>query len=222
MFLLGVFCTLLITASAEFCYNDVETACSPKLTSSFADSQTLPNCNAKYGHIDSLQADLQAFANAHIETSFEFLLMSTHFGNFEAHRDGFKGLYRKLSDSNWEKSIEMIKYIAKRGGRMNFNQMPHFKKSSKDSRVLELSEIHSLAKALDSQKLLANEGLRLHNAAKEHKDAAIAHYLEEEFLESQSDVVRTLAGHTSDLKNLLNRDAPLAIFLFDEYLQKTL
>ena len=92
----------------------------------------------------------------------------------------------------------------------------------KDTRVLELSELHSLAKALDSQKQLATEALRLHTQAKHHGDAAAAHYLEEEFMESQSDVVRTLAGHTSDLKSLLNRDAPLAVFLFDEYLRKTL
>jgi hypothetical protein len=33
MFLLGILYALLITASAEFCYKDVENACSPKLTS---------------------------------------------------------------------------------------------------------------------------------------------------------------------------------------------
>jgi ferritin heavy chain len=79
-----------------------------------------------------------------------------------------------------------------------------------------------LAKALDSQKQLAAEGLRLHTQAKKYQDAAVAHYLEEEFIDHQSDVVRTLAGHTSDLKNMLHRDAPVAVFLFDEYLQKTL
>lgn len=127
MFLLGVFATLLISASAEFCYNDVEAACSPKST--FTEDPALPNCNARYGGIEAVQADLQAYANGHIETSFEFLLMSTHFGNYEANRDGFKGLYRKMSDNTWEKAIDIIKYISQRGGRMNFNQLPHFKKT---------------------------------------------------------------------------------------------
>ncbi|XP_058807317.1 ferritin light chain, oocyte isoform [Phymastichus coffea] len=220
MFLLGIFTTLLISASAEFCYNDVEAACSPKTT--FTDDPVLPNCNARYGAIEGLQTDLQSYANGHIETSFEFLLMSTHFGNYEANRIGFKDLYRKMSDKAWEKAIDIIKYITKRGGRMNFNQLPHFKKTGKDTRVLELNELHSLAKALDSQKQLASEALRLHTVAKQHNDAAIAHYLEEEFMESQSEAVRTLAGHTSDLKNMLNRDAALATYLFDEYLQKIL
>ncbi|XP_011496952.1 PREDICTED: ferritin heavy polypeptide-like 17 [Ceratosolen solmsi marchali] len=222
MFVLGVLYAVLITTSAEFCYKDVENVCSQKLTSVLSDDLTLSNCNAKYGGIDSMQIELQAYANGHIETSFEFLLMSTHFGNYESNRVGFKNLYRKLSDSAWEKSIDLIKYITKRGGSMNFNQLPHFKKNEKDSHVLELTEIHSLAKALDSQKQLAAEGLRLHIQAKKYQDAAIAHYLEEKFLESQSDVVRVLAGHTSDLKNMLDRDASVAIFLFDEYLQKIL
>lgn len=96
---------------------------------SLLDAVTIPNCNAKYGAIDALQAELQAYANANIETSFEFLLMSTHFGNYEANREGFKGLYRKLSDKSWEDAIDLMKYIARRGGRMNFNQLPRFKKS---------------------------------------------------------------------------------------------
>lgn len=89
----------------------------------------VPNCNAKYGAIDELEANLQSYVNANIESSFEFLLMSTYFGNFEAQREGFKQLYRKHSDKTWEDAIDLIKYIAKRGGRMNFNQLPRFKKS---------------------------------------------------------------------------------------------
>ncbi|KAL7302442.1 ferritin heavy chain A [Trichogramma pretiosum] len=223
MFLIVLLCGLLVSSStAEFCYDEVEAACSPKPVSSLLDGPNLPNCNAKYGAIDSLQTDLQAYANGQLESSFEYLLMSTHFGNYETNRAGFQKLYRKLSDLAWQKSIDLIKYISTRGGKMNFNQLPHLKKNSKESHNLEVSELHSLAKALDSQKQLANEVLRLHNLAKNHQDAAIAHYLEEEFLEKQTEEIRNLAGHTADLKNLLNRDAPLAVFLFDEYLQKAL
>lgn len=91
----------------------------------------ISNCNAQYGAIDTLEPDLQSYVNANIETSFEFLLMSTHFGNYEVNRDGFKGLYRKLSDQSWADAIDLIKYIARRGSRMDFNQLPRFKKSVK-------------------------------------------------------------------------------------------
>lgn len=94
----------------------------------FLDGGLTSNCNAQYGAIDTLLADLQSFVNANIETSFELLLMSAHFGNYEANRSGFKSLYRKLSDESWKDAIDLIKYITKRGGRMNLNQLPRFKK----------------------------------------------------------------------------------------------
>jgi len=52
-----------------------------------------------------------------------------HFGNYETNREGFKGFYRKLSDKLWKDAIDLIKYITQRGGKMNFNQLPRFKKS---------------------------------------------------------------------------------------------
>lgn len=85
-------------------------------------------CDAKYGGISELEVDLHSYANGHIETSFEYLLMSTHFGNYETNRDGFKGLFRKLSDKAWNEAINIIKFVSKRGGKMNLNQPPHFKK----------------------------------------------------------------------------------------------
>ena len=102
---------------------------------------------------------------------------------------------------------------------MNFNQLPHFKKVTKE-RVLDLTELHSLAKALDTTKQLAQEALRLHSLAIKHQDSAAAHYIEEKFMEPQTETIRTLAGYAHDLRGLLNNDAPLALFLFDEYLQK--
>ncbi|XP_076621896.1 ferritin 2 light chain [Colletes latitarsis] len=223
MLFFGVLSILLAVASAEFCYSDVEGACSTKLTSN--DGALIPNCNAKYGAIDALQADLQSYVNANIESSFEFLLMSSYFGNFEAQREGFRKLYRKHSDKTWEDAIDLMKYITKRGGRMNFNQLPRFKKSAKESRVLELNELNSLAKALDTQKQLAEEAIRIHGQAHPHNkhDASVAHYIEEQFFESQTGHVRDLSGYTNVLKNLLTeRDPSVSIFLFDEILKKSL
>ena len=88
-----------------------------------------------------------------------------------------------------------------------------------------MNELNSLAKALDTEKQLAEEALRLHAQTQNHpkQDASVAHYLEEEFMEPQAEVIRTLAGHTNDLKGLIaGRDASLSVFLFDEYLKKQL
>lgn len=51
---------------------------------------------------------------------FCLFLQSSYFGNYEQNREGFSKLYRKLSDDTWGKSIELIKYITKRGGSMDF------------------------------------------------------------------------------------------------------
>jgi len=91
--------------------------------------------------------------------------------------------------------------------------------------MVELNELSSLGKALDSQKQLADEALRIHIQAQHHKqDAGIAHYLDEHFMESLSERVRELSGHTNDLKNLMTErtETSLSLFLFDEYLQKIL
>lgn len=112
----------------------------------FPDGPLLADCNAKYGGFDALQPDLQAYANAQVETSFEFLLMSTHFGNYEANREGFKGLYRKLSDKAWEDAIDVIKFITKRGGKMNFNQLPRFKKNVSITLSIEIVLYEGLRK----------------------------------------------------------------------------
>lgn len=90
---------------------------------------------------------------------------------------------------------------------------------------MELNELNSLSKALDTEKQLADEALRIHTQAQHHtkQDAAIAHYIEEHFTESLSERVRQLAGYTNDLKKMLGeRDPSVSIFLFDEYLQKVL
>lgn len=90
---------------------------------------------------------------------------------------------------------------------------------------MELSELNSLAKALDTEKQLADEALRIHGQAQHHtkQDAAVAHYVEEQFMESLTERVRDLAGYTNDLKNLLTeREPSVSVFLFDEYLKKVL
>lgn len=221
MLFYGLLFTLLAAVSAEHCYTEVGEACG---TGPVKDT-LMPNCNAKYGKIDLLETDLQAYAKANIESSFEYLLMSTYFGNYDAQREGLKDLYRKYSDKTWADAIDVIKYITQRGGKMNMNQLPHFKKSTKDSRVLELNELGSLAKALDTQKDLAKEAMRIHEEAQPHNkhDPAVAHYIEEKFFESHTKCVRDLAGYTNDLKNLLTEHNPsVAVFLFDEFLKKSL
>ncbi|KAJ4435679.1 hypothetical protein ANN_18295, partial [Periplaneta americana] len=185
----------------------------------------LKNCHAKYGAAHEVMFDLQSYVNAHIGRSFDYLLMSTHFGNYEKSREGFEKLFRKLSDTTWDDAIDLIKYITKRGGVMNFSARKAQEDEPED-KTLELYELGALAHGLDTQKKLAEEALFIHGEATRRRegyhDPEVSSYLEEHFMHRHAEVVRDLAGHTNDLKRLLseNKQTSLALFLFDEYLQK--
>ncbi|XP_076681025.1 ferritin 2 light chain [Andrena cerasifolii] len=222
MLFFGILSILLAVASAQNCYDGANGICGASSDATIFDA----TCNARHGGIDKLEINLQQYANYNLQTSFEYLLMSSHFGNYEAHREGFKALYRKLSDESWEDAINVLKYIGKRGGTPNFNQFPPHIKDVKQARIFELDEVRTLAKALDMQKDLAAEALHIHSEAllvSKH-DPGIIHYLQEQFIEPQTERIRDLAGYTNDLKGIVapSQDNSIGIFLFDEYLKKSL
>jgi len=211
--LLALTC-LVSVAFADYCYNDVISACKP------AGGSDLVNCNAKYGKADSVAYDLQSFANKHITHSFQYLLLSTHFGNFEKNRAGFQKLFRKLSDTAWNDGIDLIKYMTKRGVTMDFLARSEDKSTNVKDDTYELYELESLSKSLDIQKSLAEEAHRIHTAARD--DAEVMSHMENTFTHKFRDSIRELSGHTNDLKELINnnKQSSLNVYLFDEYLQK--
>lgn len=194
------------------------------LTVIFTAGGGLTNCNARYGAIDAVLPDLQKYVTTHITRSYEFLMMATHYANYEKNRVGFEKIFHDLSDSTWEDAINLIKYIGKRGGKMNF-QMRKEDINGEGQDNFELYEMQSLAKALDVEKQLAVDAHNIHREAtrnrKEFHDPEISSYLEEKFVHKHADKIRTLSGYTYDLSKLLDGpDSSLALFLFDEYLQK--
>ncbi|KAJ8979927.1 hypothetical protein NQ317_003669 [Molorchus minor] len=211
-----------VLASEEYCYDDVVRAC--KTTNKLSTSPI--NCTAKYGAIDGVEEYLQKYVNHHFIRSFEYLLMSTHYANYEKNRLGFEKLFRGLSDETWHDAIELIQYITKRGGEMNFQTVSNdiISEEQQDANF-ELYELQSIAKALDIEKKLAVEAHRIHGEAtrknSKFHDPEISSHLEHEFMPKHRDTIRKLAGYTSDLSTLLNGpDSSLSLYLFDEYLQK--
>ncbi|WP_248804700.1 ferritin, partial [Escherichia coli] len=175
-----------------------------------------------------LASEMQAYANLHLERSYEYLLSAAYYNNYQTNRAGFSKLFKKLSDETWAKTIEIIKHITTRGGVMDFSRRS-VKESVKKNYTVELHEVESLAKALDTQKELAERAFYIHREATRNSeqlhDPEVAQYLEEEFIEDQAKCIRDLAGHTADLKKFIasnkGQDLSLSMYLFDEYLQKT-
>lgn len=150
--------------------------------------------------------------------------MATHFNSYQKNRPGFQKLYQGLSDRSFDDTINLIKHITRRGGRVDFNTRHESPASvSKKSLALEVDELHSLAMALDNEKQLSTGAIHVHTRASHatERDPEIAQYLEEKFLSSQAETVRKLSGYANDLSKLMNQPDPsLAVYLFDEYLQK--
>lgn len=89
----------------------------------------------------------------------------------------------------------------------------------------ELYELESLAKALDIEKQLATHAHLIHREATRNRpefhDPEISSFIEEKFVHKHADTIRKLSGYTTDLSHLFETpDSSLALFIFDEYLQK--
>lgn len=146
-------------------------------------------------------------------------------------------MYRGLSDSAWEKAIDVIKYVATRGGKPDVSTMKTRLSGLKTGENIEtsVSELKSLEEAVKIEKLLSNHAFNIHNEVQSHHnkdlkdlDAGMAHYVEEELIEDQAGTIRKLVGLHNDLKTIMNGEpecinnqhTQLACFLFDEYLKK--
>lgn len=179
-------------------------------------------CDAKYGAIENVLGELQNYVNDHIEQSMEYLLMSTHYANYEKSRAGFEKFFRELSDDKWNTAIDLIKYITKRGGEMRFVKDEN---EVEQNGVYELYELEAMAKSLDMEKTLAKKAQDIHSLATKRRDEfhdpEISSHIEEKFSHKQANTIRTISGHVSDLTKLLSdQDSSLSLFFFDQYLQK--
>lgn len=193
-------------------------------------------CTAQYEGIVEAQYKLKQYMRSHIVSSYQYILLSTIFGNHKVNRPGFEALYRKLSDKTWEDTIELIKYNAKRGGNLaNFHQITDEDREALKTvspEATNVYEYNSLAKALDIQKGLAAGAHDIHKDAvrqgKSYHDPEISSFIENEFVHQHSKIIRDLAGHLTDLNMIMsnyNHDkggSSLSLYLFDEYLQKSL
>lgn len=191
------------------------------------------NCNAKYGHFESDDNKLQEFVTEHIVLSFKYLKLAANFKTYEKNREGFHDFFQGLSDNKWEKAIDLIKYITKRGENVKFMKLEDKNKSRQMWSTYATCELGSMANALKIEKDLAESAFEIHHAAgrhthitdsmnqHQHYDPELASYIEENFVHQQSDLIRRLAGHVTDLKRLHLPESTLGVslFLYDQYIK---
>lgn len=160
--------------------------------------------------------------------SYEYFFLSAQFGTYGKDRPGFQKLLKGLSDNSWNKGIEMIKELTKRGLAHKFELESSVEAITSNANVTELV---ALAKAAEIEKglLVKANDLHRHHSHASFKaenscgyDAGLSHYIAEEILEEKTSTVRTLVGHVNQLKRLFVNDKktyPLSLFMFDQHLQ---
>ncbi|GLH07424.1 hypothetical protein R5R35_014271 [Gryllus longicercus] len=223
----AVFVCLIAVAASEHCYKDAKEACHPT-----SPDVTFSNCDAKFGKAANYMNRLNDYFNMHISRSLQYLMMSSHFGGYKMERDGFKKLYRKLSDTAWDDAIDVIKYMTLRGEKIDLK--PYYDSEKEDRSTifqgepLALNEVESLSKAVDIQKKLAEEAHSIYKVANEH-DPEMGAFVEDTFMHKHAKTIRELVGYTTELKRLVEidpespqRSVGLQVFLLDEYLKKNL
>lgn len=160
--------------------------------------------------------------------SYEYFFLSAQFGTYGKDRPGFQKLLKGLSDSSWNKGIEMIQELTKRGFAHKFDLESSVEAITSNANVTELVV---LAKAAEIEKglLVKANDLHRHHSHASFKaenscgyDAGLSHYINEEIIEEKTSTVRTLVGHVNQLKRLFVNDKktyPLSLFMFDQHLQ---
>lgn len=141
-------------------------------------STELDNCNATFSGFQSGIEHLQAYANEQILKSYDYLLLASNFGTYVKNRPGFAKQFKGLSDTAFNRGIDLIKHMTKRGGEHNFFKTRRSQATTPQRRVLELNEISGMAFALDNEKQLALEAHSLHERYshanhKTHYDAEV-------------------------------------------------
>lgn len=226
---LYMFVAIFLTVNGEesYCLKNAQDRCLNQ-----KNATEIPSCNATFSGFSSSIHHMQLYANEQLLKSFDYLLLSANFGTYVKNRPGFEKQFRALSDIAWERTIDLIKQMTKRGGEHNFKERHTNEKST-----LNLHEFEAMAFALDTEKKLSTQAHNLHErySHANHRaryDAEIAHYLEEKFIKDQATTIRKLSGYTNDLRRLLevpkgddgkydtNWSPSLGLYMFDEYLQK--
>lgn len=159
--------------------------------------------------------------------SYEYFFLAAQFGTYTKDRPGFEKLLHGLSDSAWNRGIDMIKEMAKRGVQHHYTMNAEVANTMSSANVTELAAIAKAAEIEKSLLIRANDIHRHHSHASLTAapscgyDGSLAHYIAEEIMEEKTETVRQLTGHANQLKRLFKNDPKLyalSIFMFDQHL----
>jgi len=135
--------------------------------------------------------------------------MAYYFDRDDVAFPGLHKFFKKSSDEEREHAEKLMKYQNTRGGRLVLQDI---EKPTKDE---WMSPMQALVAALELERSVNNNLLKIHAAASSHNDPQLCDFLETHYLEEQVKSIKEL----SDLIIQLKRCGPgLGEFIFDKEL----
>lgn len=180
------------------------------------------NCSARLEPIADVARSLSEFANYHLEVSYNYMMLASQFNAHPKERPSFSALFQYLSDLAWASAVDVMKYIAKRGGHMKISHQNQLVDGMND-----LNELEAMATVLDTMKGLFEKAREIHKRCSDHRqprsyDPHVAHYIQEEYLDDLVASIGKFSGIVNGLKNLYvgSNDISMDNHIFDQYLLK--
>jgi ferritin heavy chain len=136
--------------------------------------------------------------------------MAYYFDRSDVALPGFFKFFKEASDEELEHADKLREYQNKRGGTVRFD------KTVLNSNIQSFTPTQAMQWALDTEKHVNAELLKLHKVAEKHNDAHLMDFLEGEYLDEQVESIRKIGDYVTQMK----RTGPgLGEYLFDKYLK---
>jgi len=184
-------------------------------------------CSSIYGGFKANENNLHNMVMYHLEDSFKFLLMASHFNRDDVNRVGLHKTLMGYSDQLWANAVRMIKYTTKRGGKIDASRLSSFTLKSVQPNDFD-GEVEALAITLDLWKRQALDvNLRIKQAMHKHVDPStqkpthfdpsIFGFFQDDFVESYTQNIRDLAGYLNIMGKMAKdeKTKKMGLHLFD-------
>lgn len=213
--------------SGGYCLNNIHEACSSSSPVKLLEEKNkdLKICTSSFGGFPALADRTQSLIQKYIQASMKYLLMASHFNEWESERPGFHKYLSQLSDSAFNDAVKIIKHVTTRGGYLNNFTIP----MPEDETYHELGELEAMSKALDIEKGLASRCLNLIHASThgdvkigQHTDGEFAHFLADQVSDNHAVRVKSLANHVNTLSQVVSHslsksgDPSFVLHIYDQ------
>ncbi|KAI3648416.1 hypothetical protein MP228_006270 [Amoeboaphelidium protococcarum] len=151
--------------------------------------------------------------NFELKASHAYLSMASYFGRDNVALPGFQKFFYEQSKEEREHAEKLIKYQNMRGGVVKLKTIDEPTTEWKSAR-------YAMEMALQMEREVNANLLKLHGIAAEQQDPQLCDYLEGEFLKEQVESIKQISDMLTQLERVGNDG--LGLYLFDKELHASL